>query len=82
MPSLEPSMCTTVGSEKCSRVKAQGQDFKNINYKYVQGCKEDRNKSLSKGYENIKRMDEIMKAVQDMKIEIKSLKETQIMRLI
>lgn len=70
----EPRNPITVGPERCNTAEAQDRDFKITIRNMVKDLKEDVNKFFSADCDNTKKqLNEIMKTVQDTKVEIESL---------
>lgn len=78
MPSPELNNSITVGLEKCSIVQTQDKDFRKVVINMFKDIKEAMNKSLNEEQENTeKQLNEVLKTVQEMKVEIESLKKTK-----
>jgi predicted nucleotide-binding protein (sugar kinase/HSP70/actin superfamily) len=68
----------TAGPEHCNTAEAQGKDLKIVFKNMTEVLKEEMTKSLKEVYENTnKQWKEMNKTVQDLKVEIESIKKTQ-----
>jgi hypothetical protein len=65
------------GPENCNIVKAQDTDLKITFINMIEVLKEDMNKSLKEIYENTNKWKEMNKIIQDLKLEIESIKKTR-----
>lgn len=71
----EPSNPTTAGPGKCNIAEAEDKDFPRATMNMFKDLREGVNKSLHEIWKNTnKQWNEVMKTVQDLKVEMGSLK--------